>query len=199
MPDCDKPIANPLIVLREEFDDWAILFDPDTGNSFGLNPTGVYLWKRLDGEHWIDDLLEDLRRDAKDVPKEAGEHLIAFVDGLTKQGLAGYEAEQANDGRGRLSSCPTRVSEKLPGGAREAGQLRGGPLRYEQPRLQTFRLESAQGVGCSNGSLASGCQTGGNIYNACANGNVAGCNSNKSCCNGSHDNPPDCLSGAGPL
>ena len=45
----DKPIANPLVVLREEFDDWAILFDPDTGNAFGLNPTGVYLWKLLDG------------------------------------------------------------------------------------------------------------------------------------------------------
>ena len=33
----EKPIANPLIVLREEFDDWAILFDPDTGDAFGLN------------------------------------------------------------------------------------------------------------------------------------------------------------------
>jgi hypothetical protein len=28
-----NPIANPLIVLREEFDDWAILFDPDTGSA----------------------------------------------------------------------------------------------------------------------------------------------------------------------
>ena len=31
----DKPIANPLIVLREEFDDRAILFDPDTGKRHG--------------------------------------------------------------------------------------------------------------------------------------------------------------------
>jgi hypothetical protein len=29
MPSGKKPIANPLIVLREGFDDWAILFDPD--------------------------------------------------------------------------------------------------------------------------------------------------------------------------
>ena len=40
MPDYDKPVANPLIVLREEFDDWAILFDPDTGNAFGLQSSG---------------------------------------------------------------------------------------------------------------------------------------------------------------
>jgi hypothetical protein len=27
----DKPIANPYVMLREEFDDWAVLFNPDTG------------------------------------------------------------------------------------------------------------------------------------------------------------------------
>lgn len=39
----DKPIGNPLIVLREEFDDWAILFDPGTGDAFGLNPVAVFI------------------------------------------------------------------------------------------------------------------------------------------------------------
>ena len=58
-----KPIANPLIVLREEFEDWAILFNPDKGTAFGLNPTGVYIWKFLDGEHSLDDLFQHLRRD----------------------------------------------------------------------------------------------------------------------------------------
>ena len=45
IPDNAKPIANPLAVLREEFDNWAILFDPATGNAFGLNPVGVLLRK----------------------------------------------------------------------------------------------------------------------------------------------------------
>ena len=45
----NKPVANPLVVLREEFDDWAVLFDPDTGNAFGLSPVGVFVWKLLDG------------------------------------------------------------------------------------------------------------------------------------------------------
>jgi SynChlorMet cassette protein ScmD len=45
------PIANPHVVLREEFDDWAILFDPDSGRGFGLSPTGAYVWKLLDGKH----------------------------------------------------------------------------------------------------------------------------------------------------
>jgi len=50
--DDDKPIANPVVLLREEFDDWAILFNPDATlgfSGFGLNPTGVYVWKLLDG------------------------------------------------------------------------------------------------------------------------------------------------------
>ena len=49
-----KPIRSPHVILRQEFDDWAILFDLDTGYGFGLNPTGVYLWKLLDGEHTVD-------------------------------------------------------------------------------------------------------------------------------------------------
>ena len=88
-----KPIANPLIVLREEFDDWAILFDPDTGNAFGLNPTGVYLWKLLDGGHTVEDMIRDLRRDAEDVPVEVSDHVSEFVEELTKRGLAGHEVQ----------------------------------------------------------------------------------------------------------
>jgi SynChlorMet cassette protein ScmD len=103
----EKPIANPFVMLREEFDDWAVLFNPDTGHGFGPNPTGVYLWKLLDGEHSIDDMLEALRRDADGVPLEAGEHLIAFVGELAEQSLAGWEGERVQDHRRRISSCPT--------------------------------------------------------------------------------------------
>ena len=87
----DKPVANPLVVLREEFDDWAILFDPDTGNAFGLNPTGVFVWKLLDGAHTLDDLLVRLRESADDVPDEVSDHVSEFVQELTKRGLAGQE------------------------------------------------------------------------------------------------------------
>jgi SynChlorMet cassette protein ScmD len=70
-----KPIANPYVLLREEFDDWAILFNPDTGRGFGLSPTGVYVWKLLDGEHTIADLLKELRPIVEGVPEDAGDHI----------------------------------------------------------------------------------------------------------------------------
>jgi SynChlorMet cassette protein ScmD len=87
------PVANPLIVLREEFDDWAILFDPDTGNAFGLNPVGVFIWKLLDGKHSIPDILAVMQESVEDVPPEAPADLEAWVQELVSRGLAGYERE----------------------------------------------------------------------------------------------------------
>ncbi len=87
----DKPVANPVAVLREEFDDWAVLFDPDSGNAFGLNPVGVFIWKRLDGHHTTGDILKELCEHCRDVPDDAEGHIKAFVKDLVDKGLAGYQ------------------------------------------------------------------------------------------------------------
>ena len=89
-----NPIANPLIVLREEFDDWAILFDPDTGDAFGLNPIGVSIWKRLDGSHSVEDILKDVQEGYEDVPDEAQSDLQEFIEDLVLRGLVGYEIQK---------------------------------------------------------------------------------------------------------
>ena len=86
-----KPVANPQVVLREEFDDWAVLFDPDTAEAFGLNPTSVFIWKLLDGKHSIMDIEEAVREGCADVPDRAGDHVRAFIEDLVSRGLAGYE------------------------------------------------------------------------------------------------------------
>jgi len=87
----DKPLANPLIVLREEFDDWAILFDPDTGHAFGLNPISVFIWQRLDGDHTAADILAEMQAQFQDVPNEAEAHIQEFIEDLKSKGLAGYQ------------------------------------------------------------------------------------------------------------
>lgn len=86
-----RPIANPLIVLREEFDDWAILFDPDTGKGMGLNPTSIFIWKLLDGSHTLNDIMEKLLKECENVPKEAENDLKEFIQELIERGLAGFE------------------------------------------------------------------------------------------------------------
>ena len=84
-----KPIANPLIVLREEFDDWAILFDPDTGDGFGLNPISVFIYKRLDGQHTAQDILRELHTTCEDVPENAEQEIEDFIKELEKKGYVG--------------------------------------------------------------------------------------------------------------
>ena len=85
----DKPIANPVVVLREEFDDWAILFDPDTGNGFGLNPVSVFIWKRLDGNHTVQDILTELHATCKDIPETAEREIEDFIKELEEKGYVG--------------------------------------------------------------------------------------------------------------
>ena len=94
MSDNSKPIANPMIVLREEFDDWAILFDPDAGEGFGLNPVSVFIWKYLDGKHTIQDVMAKLRENCDEVPEDAEDRVRSFVEDLIERGYAGYEVQK---------------------------------------------------------------------------------------------------------
>ena len=87
-----RPIANQTIVLREEFDDWAVLFDPDTSEAYGLNPVSVFIWKRLDGKNTIADIVRELGKECEDMPGEAIDHVNKFVEELVEKGYAGYEA-----------------------------------------------------------------------------------------------------------
>ena len=86
-------IANPFVVLREEFDDLAVLFDPDTGNTFGVNQIGVLVWKHLDGRHSLDDITEIVRESAEAVPLDVTRHIGNFVQAAIDLGLAGYNAK----------------------------------------------------------------------------------------------------------
>jgi SynChlorMet cassette protein ScmD len=90
----EKPIANPVVVLREEFDDWAILFNPDTAEAVGINPVGVALWKLMDGERSLKDLVEEVNHLFSDVPDSAIEDVSLFVSKLTQGGFVGYGLQE---------------------------------------------------------------------------------------------------------
>ncbi len=87
----DKPIANPLAVLREEFDDWAVLFNPETAKAVGINPVGVAAWKRMDGRHTVEEIIADIKHDFADVPDTVQSDVTAFVHQLEESGFIGYE------------------------------------------------------------------------------------------------------------
>ena len=90
-----KPIANPLVILREEFDDCAVLFDPDTAEAYALNPTGVFCWKRFDGKHALPEIVAELREVCDDAPVEVEQHIEDFSAELAAKGLIGFEVGKA--------------------------------------------------------------------------------------------------------
>ncbi len=93
MKQTDKPIANPIVVLREEFDDWAVLFNPDTADAVGTNPVGVAVWKRMDGKRTLDDIVSDVRKSFDGTPDSLFQEIDAFVSRLAGSGFAGLEVE----------------------------------------------------------------------------------------------------------
>ena len=94
MPSSQLMIANPLMVLREEFDDWALLFDPETSQSYGLNPVSVFIFKRLDGHHTVQDIINELRSACYNAPENAETDVQHFLDDLVAKGLAGHVVQQ---------------------------------------------------------------------------------------------------------
>jgi SynChlorMet cassette protein ScmD len=84
-------VANPMVVCREEFDNWAILFDPDTGKALGINPVGVLIWKNLDGKNNTKNIIKKIKDRFSDVSEEAETHTDQFLQELTKNGFAGYQ------------------------------------------------------------------------------------------------------------
>jgi SynChlorMet cassette protein ScmD len=93
MNQTDRPIANPSVVLREEFDDWAVLFNPDTADAVGTNPVGVAIWKRMDGKRSLEDIVSEIRTSFEDTPDAVFKETAAFVNILEEEGFVGLELD----------------------------------------------------------------------------------------------------------
>jgi len=87
MNQTDRPIANPIVLLREEFDDWAVLYNPDTADAMGINPVGLAVWKRMDGKRSFEQIVAEVGNDFEDTPEAAYQEIAAFVERLTENGL----------------------------------------------------------------------------------------------------------------
>ena len=94
MNQTDRPIANAVVVLREEFDDWAVLFNPDTADAVGTNPVGVAVWKLMDGKRSIEDIISKIKTSFEDTPDTARDEIAAFVNTLAAHGLVGLALER---------------------------------------------------------------------------------------------------------
>ncbi len=85
------PIANPMVIFREELDDWGVLFDPESNETFAVDPVSGFIWQLLDGKHNLTDILEKLKQACEDdLPADANQHLTSFIKSLEDKSLIGY-------------------------------------------------------------------------------------------------------------
>ena len=81
----DKPIAGPDVVLREEFCDWAVLFQPLTGQAVGTGPVGVAIWKMLDGRRTLTEIAAEIEIQCEVPPETVLEDTLAYVEDLQRR------------------------------------------------------------------------------------------------------------------
>lgn len=78
---------NPAIVLREEFESQAFLYDPDTGDTYPLNPVGAFVWKCLDSGCSIGQIVDKLSEEFDTDSSSVIEDLEAFLSNLKDKGF----------------------------------------------------------------------------------------------------------------
>ena len=88
-----KWYMSPNIVLREEADEWGILFDPDTGNSVALNPVALTMFKMMRKTQDIERVIEAVREEYDEVPDDIYDDLKELVETLAEGGFVGFADE----------------------------------------------------------------------------------------------------------
>lgn len=83
-------IRNPDVVLREEDEDGALLFNPDTNQVKVINNTGLFIWKKCDGTCHIEEIVNAVKNEFDQVPADqVGEEVNIFLDYLLQNGFVG--------------------------------------------------------------------------------------------------------------
>ncbi len=85
---------NPVAVLREEFDDWAVLYNPDTSAALGINPTGVAIWKMADGRSTTRQIIQKVLETYDQAPETAPQEIAQYIDRLVAEGFLGYQVNE---------------------------------------------------------------------------------------------------------
>ena len=92
----DTPlVVNPDMVLREEGDEGAILFDPDSGAVRILNPTATAIWKLLEKGRTLTEVLAVLPDLFDEVDSDAQAQVLELASQLVRIGALGLEDESA--------------------------------------------------------------------------------------------------------
>lgn len=75
-------IIKPGIIFRCEFDDTGILFNPDNGKIFGLNPNSKLIWECLEKNMDKPEILATMATYVDSLPEHIGVDYDEFIEQL---------------------------------------------------------------------------------------------------------------------
>lgn len=92
-------MRNPDVVLREEDDDGGLLFNPDTNQIKVINPTGLFIWERCDGERDLTEIVETLQEAFDDAPgDQVTQDVQEFMEEMVNTGYIGTVESMESEG-----------------------------------------------------------------------------------------------------
>ena len=81
----DQPFANPIVILRDDFDDAAILFHPHLGEAIPATGVALDLWRALDGRRTLGEIADALSAQYDQSPAVVLEDVLAFTQELYRR------------------------------------------------------------------------------------------------------------------
>jgi len=80
-------LRNPDVVLRDEDEDGALLFNPDTNQVLVLNPTAACVWKNCNGKLSVAAMINLIKEEFDKVPNATvEEEILKFITDMAKGG-----------------------------------------------------------------------------------------------------------------
>ncbi len=82
--------CNPEVVLREEDEDGALLFNPDTNQVKIINITGLFIWKQCDGSRNLSDICQSLEENFENfTPEQVTQDISDYIKEMISAGFIG--------------------------------------------------------------------------------------------------------------
>ncbi len=90
-----KPLQNPAVLTRRVFDNEMVLVNADTAVSLALtNETAVTVWEMSDGKNSIQDIIESIQHQFREVPDTVSSDIQELIDMLARDGFVGFELQE---------------------------------------------------------------------------------------------------------
>ena len=88
-------LRNPDVVLREEDEDGALLFNPDTNDVKAVNTTALFIWEHCDGTADLASIVAAVQESFDDAPEDQLQAQVqACIEALLGSGFIGVVDQQ---------------------------------------------------------------------------------------------------------